>query len=320
MNLPHLHLLLNHWPILGTFIALALFIVALVTRSRDIKQISFILFALVALVAIPVYLSGNAAADAMKKELTTEKMLIDAHEGSALLAFSFIEITGMFSLFGLWQFARSAKDETHTAAWPSTAVLIFGLATAAFVTLAGNTGGDIRHSEILAQGEAPSSLATMGATMVLQLRYFVIDYSRWVWPLLETAHFIGLIMLLGSVGVLSLRLLGFMKQLPVGPLHKLVPLGLLGLGINVVTGFMFFVGMPYFYVFNAIFQAKILVIAVAGGILLLFYCTAIFRKWGTLGPGEDASGLAKLVALSSIILWIVVVVIGRYIPVGESAQ
>ena len=50
MNLPHIHLLLNHWPIIGTFIALALFVVALTTRKNEIKQVSFVLLALLALV------------------------------------------------------------------------------------------------------------------------------------------------------------------------------------------------------------------------------------------------------------------------------
>lgn len=322
MNLPHIHLLLNHWPILGAFIALALYIVALTTRSRDIKQVAFVLFALVAIVSIPVYLSGNAAADTIKKQpMPPDRALVDTHEGAALLAFTFIELTGVFSLIGLWQFARSSKEEeSPVATWASTAVLLSGIVTAILTGVAGNTGGDLRHPEIAGDFAMPPSIAATGVKLVLDLRYFVIDYSRWVWPLVETLHFVGLILLLGSVGMLSLRILGFMKQLPVGPLHRLIPLGLLGLGINVVTGFLFFIGMPFFYVFNAYFQWKIMAVAVAGGMLLLFYCTGIFRKWGSIGPGEDAPALAKLVALTSIVLWVVIVVIGRYIPLGESAQ
>jgi hypothetical protein len=311
---------LNHWPILGAFIALALFVVALATRNRDIKQVSLVLFALVALVSIPVYLSGNAAADTIKKQpLPPAKALVEAHEGAAMLAFTFLELTGILSLVGLWQFARSDKDKTHIAGWASTGVLISGTLTAILTAVAGNTGGDLRHPEIAGDLAAPSGIAAIGARLILDLRYFVIDYSRWVWPLIETAHFIGLILLLGSVGILSLRILGFMKQLPVGPLHRLIPLGLLGLFINIVTGFLFFVGMPFFYVFNWYFQVKILAIAVAGGILLLFYCTGMFRKWGEVGPGQDAPVLAKVVAVTSLVLWIVIVIIGRYIPLGESA-
>ena len=320
MNLPHIHLLLNHWPIIGAFIALGLFVIALATRNGDIRQVSLILFAVIALMAIPVYLSGNAAADALKKTPELSKSTIEAHEGAALLAFSFLELTGIFSLFGLWQYSRHAKEQSHTAAWSSMAVLIFAIATAGLMAVAGNTGGDIRHPEIVDKDAAPSAIAAMGAKTILGLRYFVIDYSRWVWPLIEALHFIGLIMIIGAVGILSLRILGFMKQLPVGPLHRLIPIGIAGLIINVITGFLFFIGMPFFYVFNWYFQLKILAIGVAGAILVLFYCTGLFRKSMSIGPGEDAPGFAKLVALSSLVLWVVIVVIGRYIPLGESAQ
>lgn len=324
MNLPHLHLLLNHWPIIGAFIAFGLFVLALVMRSNDVKQVSLALFAVLALVALPTYLSGNAASDSLKKSKEYSKSvsasLIDNHEGAALLALSALELTGLVSLMGLWQFSRKEKDPSHAAAWVSMAVFVLGLVTVGLMTVTGTSGGDIRHPEILAQGEGPSGIATMGARWILSIRWFVIDYSRWIWPVLETLHFLGLILLVGTIGLLSLRILGFLKQMPVGPLHRFIPLGIAGFIINIITGFMFFVGMPFFYVFNWFFQVKILTILIAGITLVVFYCTGSFRKWGSLQAGEDAPALAKLVAVTSIVLWITIVVIGRYIPLGESAQ
>jgi hypothetical protein len=108
-----------------------------------------------------------------------------------------------------------------------------------------------------------------------------------------------------------------LKQVPVGPLHRFLPWGIAGFGINVVTGFLFFVGMPYFYVFNWIFQLKMILILLAGGNLFLFHFTGIFSTWSNLAAGEDAPLLAKLVAASSLLLWVAVVIVGRYIPVGE---
>src|SRR5207237_2995057 len=101
-----------------------------------------------------------------------------------------------------------------------------------------------------------------------RIHYFGIDFSMWISPLLEDLHFIGLILLLGSVGVLNLRVLGFMKRLPIAPLHRFIPWGLLGFGINVVTGFLFYLGMPDFYILNFVFQLKIFTILIAAGILL----------------------------------------------------
>ena len=84
-----------------------------------------------------------------------------------------------------------------------------------------------------------------------------------------------------------------------------------------VTGFLFYLGMPGFYNLNFVFQLKIFTIFVAGAILLLFYCTSAFRTLEHLGPGEDAPALAKIIAVASIVLWIAVIVLGRYIPFGE---
>jgi hypothetical protein len=78
---------------------------------------------------------------------------------------------------------------------------------------------------------------------------------------------------------------------------------------------MFFIGMPFFYTDNWIFQLKILGIIVATVNLLLF-CSATFRSWESIGPKQDAPGIAKLVALTSFAVWIAVVILGRYIPLG----
>jgi hypothetical protein len=320
LNLPHIHLLLNHWPIIGAFIGLALFVIALATRNRDLKQASYILFVGLALLSIPVYLSGNAAAEVMKRQQkeSWSAPLADTHEGAAMLALLALEATGIFALCGLWPSARSQKVETDTRAWVSMGVLISALATAGLMSVAGNTGGHISHPEIVKEGAQPSALADLGAQFVLGVRYFVIDYSRWIWPMVEDLHFIGLIMLVGVIGIISIRTLGFFKQLPLGPLHRLIPVGLIGFAINVITGFMFFIGMPFFYYGNWYFQLKIFAIFIAGGLLLLFYCTSLFQKWGNAGAGEDAPTIAKVVALASLVFWIVIVVIGRYIPLGES--
>ena len=227
-------------------------------------------------------------------------------------------LTGIFALCGLWPSARSLKVVTDGRSWASAAVLISALATAGLMSVAGNTGGHISHPEIVKEGAPPSAIAAMGVQLILGIKYFVIDYSRWIWPMVEDFHFIGLILLLGVVGIISIRSLGFFKQLPLGPLHRLIPLGLLGFAINVITGFMFFIGMPFFYYGNWYFQLKIFAVFVAAAVLLLFYCTSIFQKFGNAGAGEDAPPIAKAVGLFSLVLWIVIVVIGRYIPLGES--
>jgi hypothetical protein len=318
MYLAHIHLLLNHWPIIGSFIALGLFLVSLVANSDDLKQASLALFALIALVTIPTYMSGSLAQEVIKESPGVSKALIQTHQGAALLAFLFMEITGAVALVGLWQFSRISRPLTGPVArWNSSAVLFFSVVTVGLMTITGNTGGGIRHPEILSGQETLSIVGTAGSRILPLVQYWVIDYSHWVWPTLETLHFLGLILTVATVATLNLRLLGFLKQLPVAPLHRLLPWGIAGFVINVITGILFFVGMPYFYVFNIGLHFKMLTILLAGGNLLLFYCTGAFRAWQHLRPGEDAPLLAKFIAASSIFLWFAVIVLGRYLPFTE---
>ena len=146
MYLAHIHLLLNHWPIIGSFIGLGLFLVSRVANSDDLKQTSLALFALIALLAIPTYMSGTAAQAAIRQYTGLSEDLIKAHQGAGLLAFVFMEITGSVALFGLWQFSRISRPLTRPVArWNSSAVLVFSIVTVALMTITGNTGGAIRH-------------------------------------------------------------------------------------------------------------------------------------------------------------------------------
>src|ERR1700691_4047084 len=120
--------------------------------------------------------------------------------------------------------------------------------------------------------------------------------SKWWWAFLMDMHFIGLTLLMGTIGLLDLRVLGFAKQLPIGPLNKLVPLGLTGLGINVVTGMLAFIGMSTYYIFDIAFVLKMVALLLAVGALGLFYVTHAFDDCETVGAGQDAPVRAKLIA------------------------
>ena len=61
LNLAHVHLLLNQLPTIGFGIALALFLVALIGKNDSLKKTGLVLFFLVAVMAIPTYLTGSAA-------------------------------------------------------------------------------------------------------------------------------------------------------------------------------------------------------------------------------------------------------------------
>ena len=141
-----------------------------------------------------------------------------------------------------------------------------------------------------------------------------VTYYSWIWPACETLHFVGLALLFGNVGLLDLRMLGAAKQLPVAPLTRLVRWGVLGFVLNLLTGIVFFVGAPSQYVNNIAFHYKLLFIALAGANLVVFNLSGIARRVGVLGPGDDAPASAKIIAATSLFLWIGVMFWGRMLP------
>jgi hypothetical protein len=143
---------------------------------------------------------------------------------------------------------------------------------------------------------------------------WAVTHYAWIWPACETLHFIGLALLVGIVGILDLRMLGLAKRLPIGPLHRLVPWAVLGFAINTITGIFFFAGDPFQYINNIAFQLKILFIGLAGMNMAMFYITGIFRKTEVMGPGDDAPLSAKIIAGSSLFLWLGVMYLGRMLP------
>ena len=142
----------------------------------------------------------------------------------------------------------------------------------------------------------------------------VVTHYSWIWPTCETLHFMGLALLIGNVGVLDLRLLGAVKRLPVAPLNRLIRWGVLGFVINLLTGLVFFAGAPTQYVNNIAFAFKLLFMALAAVNLLVFYLFGVARAVDALGPGDDAPLSAKIIAATSLFLWVGVMFWGRMLP------
>src|ERR1700730_9933882 len=109
MDLAHIHLLLNHFPTVGNIIGGGLFVLSLIANSDDLKRASLVVLLGISLIAIPTYMSGNGAQEAIKSLPGISKSLIETHEGAALVALGFMEVTGAFAWLGLCQFARPVR-------------------------------------------------------------------------------------------------------------------------------------------------------------------------------------------------------------------
>ncbi len=314
MNLAHVHLLLNHFPTIGMIVGLGLFVGAIVAKSEDLKRASLVIFFFIALLSIPTFVTGTSAKLALEHTPDVSKPMIDTHETAAFEALWFMELLGALAWLGLWQYRRLSRLPQGTLA----AVLLTGLVTFGLMARAANIGGEIRHPEIRTGPNLagdPAGAAAETATAKQPLARVIGDAMvnlKWGWPASETVHFIGLSLLLGVVLVVDLRMLGFMKSIPFSVLHRLLPWGVLGFGINVVTGILFFIGAPPdFYVNNPVFIWKLVLILVAG--VNALYFTVFDQAW-TLGAGDTPPMAARVAAAAGILLWTGVIFCGQMLP------
>jgi hypothetical protein len=140
----------------------------------------------------------------------------------------------------------------------------------------------------------------------------------WLWPLCETLHFVGLALLIGAAGLLDLRLMGLMKGVPVSAAMQMRPWAALAVGINLVTGLMFFVGAPDQYVSNPAWWWKVLflVIAIAN---VVFFETRQGRRMLVMSGEADTPLSFKIAGAVSMISWLAVMYFGRMLPfIGEA--
>jgi len=316
MNFVYLHLFLNHFPIIGTLVGLGLLLVSLFGKNDDLRRASLIIFPAMALVAILVFFSGNGAEGAIKKLPGVSEAMIERHQGAAMLALLFMEITGAFSLVALWKSHETSNTTRWN--WSLSAVLLFSIVTSGLMARVGTTGGDIRHPEI-GTGQEEVTETSMLSKMVQRFEPSpdkfagLMTASKWWWAFMMDMHFVGLALLIGTVGILDLRMLGFAKQIPIDPLHRLVPWAMAGFGVNLVTGILAFTGMSNYYTYDWAFWLKMLAIMLLGLNVAAFYLTGAFNSVEGLGPGEDAPPFAKFIAATSLVLWFAVITLGRYI-------
>jgi uncharacterized membrane protein len=315
MNWAHVHLLLNHFPTVGMVVGLGVFLTAIAAKSDDMKRTSLGIFFFISLLSIPAFVTGTSAKLALDKVPEVSKAMIDTHETAAFEGLWFMELTGAVAWLGLWQYRRLSRVPQGTVA----AVLLAALVTFGLMSRAALIGGEIRHPEVRMEPSVatPSATGTSEETPEADppLARVIGDAMvnlTWGWPACETIHFVGLSLLFGVVMLVDLRMLGFMKGIPFSTLHRLLPWGILGFGLNVATGFLFFIGAPpTFYVTNATFFWKLALILVAGANALYF--TVFDQPW-TLEAGDTPPMAAKVAAASGIVLWTAVIFCGQMLP------
>lgn len=144
MSLSHLHLLLNHVPVLGTYFGLVCLVLSLVLRSRELQRIALVIFILVGVAAIPVYLTGPYAFETVRALPETSHDHVQTHSTFGLASLLLAVFVGIRSAFALIGLRRKGKLSVYNLA----ALLILALFLGILMGWTASLGGKIRRPEI----------------------------------------------------------------------------------------------------------------------------------------------------------------------------
>jgi uncharacterized membrane protein len=151
MDPVHLHLLFNHLPIVGLAFSLLALAISLLLNNDAMRRLAYLLFIATALCAIPAFLSGEPAEEKLESVLPNAETQMEEHEEQGEIALWTSIAVGVLALGALFVETRKLQYARTLA----IVLLVAGVANLAFMYRVGNSGGEIRHTEIRAGGATP---------------------------------------------------------------------------------------------------------------------------------------------------------------------
>ncbi|HLQ91562.1 MAG TPA: DUF2231 domain-containing protein [Xanthobacteraceae bacterium] len=301
----HVHVILNHFPTVGFVLTLAFYLYALVANNEMMKRMGLVLFVACCILGIPTYVTGTASMWALTNPPISgiSKAVINAHRDMALWSLFGLGFTGVTAWIELWFYRFRGKFSDKTL------YVILGLAivTMGLMAETGHRGGQINHPEIILPTDVLRTNAADGISAYVEL---AINNLQWFVPW-QTVHFFGYSMVFGVALIICLRALGFWKAVPFSAIYRIMPLGVLGVTMNVFTGMLILLADAERYLNNTTFIPKIMFITI--GALAVLYFSVAEKVW-LVKAGEDAPMSAKYVAVLVLVSWSIVIMGGRLLP------
>jgi hypothetical protein len=140
----------------------------------------------------------------------------------------------------------------------------------------------------------------------------------WLFPACQALHFIGMSLLFGAIGLVDVRILGYFKSIPIPSVLKLIPIAIVGFAINLVTGMCFLASNPYQYWPSPMFKLKMAVIIWAG-VNALYFTFTEHRRLAHVGADFEPDFQSRVLAGTSIVFWLIVILAGRLLPTFEGS-
>ncbi len=154
LTVAHLHLLINHVPILGSIFITILYIVALIYRNAFLQKVSLWFLVAVALCTPITYLSGDKAIPGVQGLPGVSEQMIHMHEYAAKFGLLLMFITGILALGSAIFYRKQPKLPRLLL----TVILVVLLINSAVFAYIGLLGGQIHHEEIRTTQSSPVSL------------------------------------------------------------------------------------------------------------------------------------------------------------------
>jgi len=301
----HVHMILNHFPSVGITVALGFFVIALIVNNEVMKRTGLILFVICGVLVVPTYVTGAASMWALTDPPMQQisKALINEHRDMALLTLFGMAFTGVAAWVELFRYRHLGRF-SNTSLY---LVLTFAIITFGIIAETGHRGGQINHPEIrLATDVLPTDDKAGWSPNIEVLINNVMWFVPW-----QTIHFFGYSLIFATALAVSMRVLGFWKSVPFSSVHRLLPLGVFGVVMNVFSGMLMLLADTFRYLNEITFTPKLICITI-GGIAVLYY-SASERLW-QVKAGEDAPMSSKWVAALVLLSWIGVIMGGRLLP------
>ncbi len=143
MNWPHMHLIINHFPVIGFLFGLLFVAYAMIRKSEELQKTSLGFLVLVTLITVPVYFTGGAAGEIMKRLPDISKSLVEQHSEAASVALTGAVMLGLVAAGGLFFFRRAATMPR----WFMVLTLILTIVVNSLIGFTTNLGGQIKHPE-----------------------------------------------------------------------------------------------------------------------------------------------------------------------------
>ena len=151
MNWAHIHLAVNHVPVILVPVAVALLAFAVVRKSADVSTVSLGLFVIAAVFGGGVFLTGEPAEEVVEDLPGISESAIETHEEAAEAAALTTGLAGLLAVAAI-----VVGRGRQAPIWLLGTTLVVGLGAAGMMAGAANLGGRIHHPEILSGGATGS--------------------------------------------------------------------------------------------------------------------------------------------------------------------